>query len=80
MQFLKLRSALINTRHISRIVTQKDKYVLHMDQKSLGGIFSVVFGIISSSDDTFDVCKYLHDEDFETVKKFIEDQPGRAMT
>lgn len=51
-----------------------------MDQKSLGGIFSVVFGIISSSDDTFDVCKYLHDEDFETVKNFIEDQPKRAMT
>ena len=78
MQFLKLRSALINTRHISRIVTQKDKYVVHMDQKSLGGIFSVVFGIISSSDDTFDVCK--NDEDFETVKKFIEDQPRTAMT
>jgi hypothetical protein len=50
---------------------------VHMDQKSLGGIFSVVFGIISSSDDTFDICK--HDEDFETVKKFIEDQSRTAM-
>jgi hypothetical protein len=71
-RFLKLKSAVINTRHITKIVTYTDKHVIHLQQKDIGGIFSVVFGIISSTDDTIEVLNSQHSEDFSAISDFIK--------
>jgi hypothetical protein len=41
-------------------------------QKHIGGLFSVVFGIISTDDDIIEVCKNKHNEEYKTISNFID--------
>ena len=58
-KFIKLTSCVINTHHITKIISNNDKHYIYM-QKHIGGIFSVVFGIITTDDDIIEVCKKLN--------------------
>ena len=70
-QFLKLKSAVLNTNQITKIITHNDKHLIYMCPKNISGIFSVVFGILSTEQDRIEVCKHAHNEDYTAVSNFI---------
>ena len=70
-KFIKLTSCVINTHHITKIISNNDKHYIYM-RKNIGGIFSVVFGIINSDDDIIEVCKNKHNEEYKTISNFID--------
>ena len=70
-KFLKLRSILINTKNINRIVTLNNKHYIHID-KSFYGFFFVIFGMIGSDNEIIEVCKIKHTDEYKMVSDWID--------
>jgi len=70
-RFIKLKSSVINTHYITKIISENDTHYIYM-QKNIGGFFSVVFGIITTDYDVIEVCKHKHNDEYKLISNFMD--------
>jgi hypothetical protein len=71
MTFLKLSSAIINTRYIKFIDFSNKKYIIHTIDHVIDGCSFFGFGLFDSSNSKAVVCPEKNPEDYITVQNWI---------
>ena len=71
-RFIKLTALIINTRHITKIFNNKNKYYIHMMDKDIDGFMFLSSGSLSSNDHIIEVCENKHKLDYNLVKEWIK--------
>ena len=71
MSFLKLSGLLINTSKISSVKISENKYTINLISGKTHGLMLFCSGSFSSVEDSVEVNKDKHPEDYESVSKLI---------
>ena len=77
-KFIKLSSLLLNTNYIKKISIKPDYYCIDLHDNNFSGFLVFSFGWVSSDSSSIDICKNKDPEDYQIIKKWIEDQDETA--
>ena len=79
LKFIRLTNTAINISHISKICIQKDKYVIHVNDNKIDGIYLFGFGTIFTTRSIIEICKINNHPDFHRISKFIDKHQNNDM-
>jgi len=71
-QFIKLTSLILNKSHIIAIVTQPNKYFIHMSNNRLYGEFVLANGSVSTEQNIIEICEQNNNRDYHIIKDLLE--------
>lgn len=71
MRFIKLTSMIINTNHITHIVTNPNKYHIYMIPYNCNGFIMFGSGIMSTTKDELEICANKYPDDYKIVSEWI---------
>ena len=69
--FIRLAKMVINTRKINTIDILPTKYIMYLNNKNVEGWFFGFAGTIESNENTVEICKHNHPDDYKIVEKWI---------
>jgi hypothetical protein len=72
-KFLKLSALIINTSKIICVEIKPSKYILKISELNLSGSIFVGSGWIGSKPLTITICEKNNYQDFQTIKKWIDE-------
>lgn len=70
--FINLTSIVINQLHIVEIVKKPSKYIIHMSNNKIDGVFVFGSGGLGSFPNTTEICEIKYKQDYDTITRFIE--------
>lgn len=70
-RFIKLTSTIVNTSHIKKILIQKDKYCVHLNDQNINGSKFGWSAYILSSDSKIEICKHTNLTDYTIMNNWV---------
>jgi hypothetical protein len=70
-RFIKLTSTIVNTTHIKKVLIQKDRYCLHLNDQNINGSTFFGSGYITSSDSRIEICKHKNLTDYTIMNNWV---------
>jgi hypothetical protein len=71
-KFLKFTACILNTKFITRILIEPQKYVIYLDSAQFEGYTLFGSGIVRTENLRMDICKEKHSNDYKSVSDWIE--------
>jgi hypothetical protein len=71
-RFIKLKSAVINSSHITKIINYSGKYYIHMTDTHINGFMFLSSGSLTSHENIIEVCEKNHKSDYTAVAEWIK--------
>jgi hypothetical protein len=72
-RFIKLSTKIVNVSYIQKIIKEENKYYICLQANDIDGFFMFAGGWMSSKPNEIQVCKKRHPDDYEIVKKWVEE-------
>ena len=69
--FLKLKSLVLNTNYINRIIINQNKFTIHLLSNEITGYILIGSGGINSVNEEIRICKIKDPDDYKTVENWI---------
>ena len=71
-RFIRLTNLIVNTSKIVTVDILPTKYVMHMNNHDFNGWILFSSGSVESKPNTVEICETKHPNDYEIVKKWID--------
>lgn len=70
-RFIKFTSTIVNTTHIKKVLIQKDRYCLYLNDQNINGSKFGWSGYILSSESKIEICKHTNLTDYTIMNNWV---------